>query len=73
MILIMDGRVQDNNLQSAQLDKKLAARAARRGAAWPPRAGRHSVRAGRAGRLSMQDRQGNLRQFQAIAPGEVKW
>lgn len=71
MILIMDGRVQDNNLQSAQLDKKwLRAQLTGRGLA--PE-GVFLCVLDTQGRLSIQDRHGNLWQFQAIAPGEVKW
>lgn len=71
MILIMDGRVQKNNLSSAQLDEKWLEGQLSRRSLCPG-----DVFLGvldTQGRLSVQDRQGNVVQLQAIAPGEVKW
>lgn len=71
MILIMDGRIQENNLNSAQLDQKwLSAQLA--GRALAPE-GVFLCVLDTQGRLSVQEKSGNLHQFQAIAPSEVKW
>ncbi len=71
MVLIMDGRVQHNNLKTAHLDEAWLARAlAGQGLS------REKVFLGSLdtqGRMSVQDGNGNLTQFQAISADEVKW
>lgn len=71
MTLIMDGRIQTGNLGTAQLDQTQLEQmlSSRRLAA-------ESVffcSLDTQGRMMIQDRAGNVTQFQAIDPGEVKW
>ncbi len=71
MTLIMDGRIQTGNLGTAQLTQAQLERmlSSRRLAA-------ESVffcSLDTQGRMMIQDRDGNVTQFQAIDPGEVKW
>ena len=71
MTLIMDGRIQTGNLVTAQLDQTQLEQmlSSRRLAA-------ESVffcSLDTQGRMMIQDRAGNVTQFQAIDPGEVKW
>lgn len=71
MVLIMDGRVQTNNLTSAHLDEAWLTRQLNE-----RRLASESVFLGvldTQGRMSIQDRAGNLMQFQALDAGEVKW
>lgn len=71
MVLIMDGRLQPHNLKSAYLDEKwladtLAARALDMKDVF-------MCVIDTQGRMTIQDRSGNLSQFEAINAGEVKW
>ena len=71
MVLIMDGRIQPHNLQSAYLTEQwltdtLAARSLSREQVF-------LCVIDTQGRMTVQDRQGNLSQFQAIRADEVKW
>lgn len=71
MILIMDGRVQENNLASAQLDvawleAQLSGRALAVGQVF-------LCALDTQGRLSIQEKNGGVCRFQAIAPSEVMW
>ena len=71
MALIMDGRLQKHNLQSAQLDEKwLRETLDGRGLAAE---GIFLCLIDTQGRMTIQDREGNLYRFQAIDAGEVKW
>lgn len=71
MILIMDGRVQRHNLAAAQLDAAwLDAQLTGRGLASSQV---FLCALDTQGRLSIQKKSGDVCQFQAIAPGEVKW
>ena len=71
MTFIMDGRVQPCNLATAQLSEKWLSDVltARQLAA----SGVFFCSLDTSGRMTIQDSQGNLSQFQAIDPGEVKW
>lgn len=71
MVLIMDGRLQRHNLSSAQLDENwlrdtLAAQGLE---------GKEVFLCviDTQGRMAVQDRQGNLSQFEAMKAEEVKW
>lgn len=71
MVLIMDGRLQPHNLQSAHLDEKWLLNVLRE---------RHLTDQqvflcviDTQGRMTIQDRGGNLTQFQAMDASEVKW
>ena len=71
MILIMDGRLQIHNLTTAQLEEKWLDRTlADRGT---DRKNVFLCSIDTQGRMTLQDREGNIMQFQAIAAGEVKW
>lgn len=71
MVLVMDGRVQKHNLTSARLDEKwLQDALSAQGLA------EDQVFLGSLdtqGRMTVQDRLGNVVQFQAIRADEVKW
>lgn len=71
MALIMDGRLQTHNLQSAQLDEKWLKKTLS-GRGLDP-AGIFLCLVDTQGRMTIQDREGNLYRFQAIDAGEVKW
>ncbi len=71
MVLVMDGRVQSNNLASVMLDEPWLMRIL---------SGRQLALSevflavlDTQGRMSIQDKAGNLSQFQAIEPGAVRW
>lgn len=71
MILIMDGRVQRHNLESARLDEKwltdtLAARGMEIGDVF-------LCAMDTQGQMTLQDRQGTLSRFEAMRADEVKW
>ncbi len=71
MVLIMDGRLQKHNLQSAQLSeawlrRKLSERGLSEQQVFLCSIDTH-------GRMALQDRCGELVQFQAIPENEVKW
>lgn len=71
MMLIMDGRIQVHNMNGAQLEEKwLKEQLDRRGLS------KEQVflcSIDTQGRMAIQDREGNLIQFQAIDAAEVKW
>ncbi len=71
MTLIMDGRIQIHNLTSAQLTEEWLKRTLSQRQLTEKQIFLCSVDT--QGRMTLQDRSGNLTQFQAIDPGEVKW
>lgn len=71
MVLIMDGRLQVHNLSSAMLEEKwLETALNNRGLTAE---GVFLCVIDTQGRMTLQDRAGNLMQFQALDAGEVKW
>lgn len=71
MILIMDGRLQEHNLRSAMLDQaRLSAILTGRGLAME---GVFLCVVDTRGRMTIQENNGNVMQFQALNAGEVKW
>lgn len=71
MVLIMDGRVQAHNLSTARLERawlnrQLTSQRLTEGDVFLASLDTH-------GRMSIQNRNGDLIQFQAIAPDEVQW
>lgn len=71
MVLIMDGRIQQHNLTSAQLDEKWL-----QSALESQKLSEKQVFLGSLdtqGRMTIQDRSGNVIQFQAMRADEVKW
>ena len=71
MVLIMDGRIQKSNLHSACLDEAWLCRMlSERGF---DRRQVFLCSLDTSGRMSLQKRSGELVQFQAIAPEQVKW
>jgi len=71
MVLIMDGRIQIHNLTTAQLEEKWLSRTLAGQGLTEEQVFLCSVDT--QGRMTVQDRRGNLTQFQAIEAGEVKW
>lgn len=71
MVLVMDGRVQENNLCTAALTKEwLNSKLMTQGLVAQ---NVFLASVDTRGRMSVQDRGGNLCQFQVINPQEVKW
>ena len=71
MVLIMDGRLQRHNLQSVQTDERwlnqaLAGKGLAAGSVF-------FCALDTQGRMTIQDMDGNVSQFQAMDAGEVKW
>ena len=71
MVLVMDGRLQPHNLKSAHLDEQwlrdtLAARGMEIKDVF-------LCVVDTQGRMALQDRGGNISQFEAIRADEVKW
>ena len=71
MVLIMDGRIQQHNLTSAQLDEKWLQSALESQKLSEERVFLGSLDT--QGRMTIQDRSGNVIQFQAMRADEVKW
>lgn len=71
MVLIMDGRIQIHNLQSASLDEAWLFQALQKQNLTANQVFIASLDT--QGRMTLQDRSGNLLQFQAIPASEVKW
>lgn len=71
MALIMDGRLQAHNLKSAQLEEKWLREVLKNKGLEPEAV--FLLMIDTQGRMTIQDREGNLYRFQAIDAGEVKW
>jgi len=71
MALIMDGRLQMNNLRSAQLEEKWLREVLKKKGLEPEAV--FLLMIDTQGRMTIQDREGNLYRFQAMDAGGVKW
>ena len=71
MMLVMDGRIQIHNLTTARLDEAWLSSTLKARGLTAEKVFLCSVDT--QGRMTIQDRQGNLSQFQAIPAGEVQW
>ena len=71
MMLVMDGRLQVHNMATAQLDENWLIKTLKARNLSVEQVFLCSVDT--QGRMTIQDKRGNLTQFQAIDAGEVKW